>query len=128
MSGGVTTAIANKIVDHTNGVSAFTEPTTPLKVKLYTTTGTAASAGTEVTGGSYAAQSVTMGSSSAGVASNTGAVVFNGMPACTVTGVEIYDSAGTPVRLWWGPLAASKTLNSGDTFQFDIAALSVSVV
>lgn len=126
--GGVTTAVANKIVDHTNAVAAFTEPTAPLKVRLYTTTGTAGSSGTEVTGGSYASQSVTMGSSSAGVASNTGAVTFNSMPACTVTGVEIWDSAGTPVRLWWGALTASKTLNSGDTFQFDIAALSVSVV
>ena len=104
MSGGVTTAIANKIVDHTTTVASFTAPTGPIKARLYTATG------------------------SAGVASNTGAVTFNSMPACTVTAVELWDSAGTPVRLWWGPLTASKTLNSGDTFQFDIGSLSVSVV
>lgn len=128
MSGGVTTAVANKIVDHLTTVASFTAPTGPVKVKLYTTTGTAGSAGTEVTGGSYAAQSATFGSSSAGSASNTGAVTFTNMPACTVTGVELYDSAGSPLRLAWGPLAASKTLNSGDTFQFDVAALALSVV
>ena len=128
MSGGLPTAIANKVVDHVDGVATFTAPTTPLKVRLYTTTGTASAAGTEVSGGSYAQQSVTFGSSSAGSASNSGAVTFSNMPACTVTGVEVYDSAGTPLRLWWGPLAANKVMNAGDTFQFDVGALSVSVI
>lgn len=128
MSGGLPTAIANKVVDHVNGKTAFTEPTAPIMARLYTATGSASASGTEVTGGSYAAQSVTWGASSAGVASNTGAVTFTGMPACTVTAVELWDSAGTPVRVWWGPLTANKTLNSGDTFQFDIGSLSVSVI
>jgi hypothetical protein len=124
---GLTATMDNKLVDHINGGTAFTQPTTPLKARLMTANGSASAAGTEVTGGSYAAQSVTMGAASAGSASNTGAVTYNGMPAITVVGVEIWDSAGTPVRLWWGPLTANKTLNSGDTFQFDIAALAVSI-
>ena len=36
------------------------------------------------------------------------------MPAATVVGVEIWDSAGTPVRLWYGALAASRTVAAGD--------------
>lgn len=128
MSGGLPTAIANKIIDHTNAVAAFTEPTAPLKARLYTVAGSASAPGTEVTGGSYAPQSITMGSAASGTAANTGTVTFSGMPACTVVAVEIWDSAGSPVRLWWGTLAASKTLSSGDSFQFDVGALSVSVV
>jgi len=125
---GLPTAIANKVVDHVNGKTAFTEPTAPIMARLYTVIGSATAAGTEVTGGTYAAQAVTWGASSAGVASNTVAVAFTGMPSCTVVAVELYDSAGTPVRLWWGPLSANKIMNPGDTFQFDIASLSVSVV
>lgn len=125
---GLPTAIANKVVDHVNGKTAFTEPTAPVMARLYTVIGSASAAGTEVTGGSYAAQSVTFGASSAGVASNTAAVSFTNMPACTVVAVELYDSAGTPVRLWWGGLTANKVMNAGDTFTFDIGSLSVSVV
>jgi hypothetical protein len=127
MSGGLTQTMDNKLLDHINGVAAFTQPTTPLHARLMTATGTATAAGTEVVGGSYAAQAVNFGAASGAVAANTGAVVFTGMPAVTVTGVEIWDSSGTPQRLWWGPLSASKTLNAGDTFQFDAAALAVSL-
>ena len=125
---GLTTATANKLVDHVNATAAMTEPTAPLKVRLYTTVGTAAASGTEVVGGSYTPQTVTFTAAAAGVATNTAAVVFTGMPADTIVAAEIWDSSGSPQRLWWGPLTANKTLSAGDTFQFDIGALSVSVV
>lgn len=124
---GLATSIATKIVDHVNSVSAFTAPTAPLKARLMTANGSAGAAGTEVAGGSYTPQTVTFGAASAGAASNSANVTFTGMPAATVVGVEIWDSSGSPQRLWWGPLSASKTLNSGDTFQFDTAALAVSL-
>jgi hypothetical protein len=47
--------------------------------------------------------------------SNT-ALTYTSMPAVTVTSVDEFDNAGTPVRRWWGNLSASKTTNSGDTF------------
>lgn len=127
MSGGLTQTMDNKLLDHINGVAALAQPTTPLKARLMTTNGSASAAGTEVTGGSYTAQSVTFGSASAGTAANTTPAVFTGMPAVTVTGVEIWDTSGSPQRLWWGPLSASKALNGGDTFQFDTAALAVAL-
>jgi hypothetical protein len=40
------------------------------------------------------------------------------MPAATVNGVEIWDSAGTPVRLWWGPLTTPRSLQAGDELKF----------
>jgi hypothetical protein len=44
-----------------------------------------------------------------------------------VTAVEIWDSAGTPKRMWYGALAASKTVGAGDTFQIPIGQLTLSL-
>lgn len=110
------------------GVGTPTRPTTPLKVALVTAAGSDSAAGTEVTGGSYARQSVTMTSSSAGSAStNTADVVFTGMPAATVVGVEIWDSNGTPVRLAYGNLSSSKTTTAGDSFTISAGNLSMTI-
>lgn len=124
---GLATATANKIIDHVNSVSTFTAPTAPLKARLMTANGSAGAAGTEVAGGSYAPQTVVFGSAASGAAASNAAVTFTGMPAVTVVGVEIWDTSGTPQRLWWGPLSATKTLNAGDTFQFDTGSLGVSL-
>lgn len=117
----LTTTFATKVVDHNTGAASYT-PTTPLKAALVTVLGSASSAGTEVTGGSYARQSVTFGSASGGVAANTGAVVFT-LPACTVVGIEIWDSAGTPVRLLFAGLT-SRTFQAGDTFTLAIGSIT----
>ncbi|MDX2838013.1 hypothetical protein PV377_03165 [Streptomyces ipomoeae] len=98
-----------------HGIGTPTRPTTPLKVALVTANGSDSAAGTEVTGGTYARQNITLTSSTGGSGvSNDTDIVFTGMPACTVVGIEIWDSAGSPVRLWHGPLTANKTLNAGD--------------
>lgn len=99
--------------------TAYTAPTTPIKVALVSATGSATAAGTEITGGSYARQTVTFAAavttaSPATIASNV-ALTYSNMPAVTVTGVDEYDSAATPVRRWFGALSASKTTNAGDT-------------
>lgn len=107
---------ANKILDASSGTAAYTAPTTPIKVALVTATGTATAAGTEVTGGSYARQTVTFAAAATGGNSSNVALTYTSMPAATITGVDEYDSAGTPVRRWFGALSASKTTNSGDTF------------
>ena len=104
-----------------------TRPTLPLKLALSTSAGSDTTAGTEVTGGSYARQTVVFGAASAGAVATTADVVFTGMPATTITGIEIYDSAGTPVRLAYGTLSASKTTNSGDTFTIATGNLTISL-
>lgn len=121
MAGNLTDTAENKLLDHILGTASYTSPS--VKLALMTTNGSDASAGTEVTGGSYARQSFTCGAASGGSASNSGTISFASMPACTVVGVEVWDSAGTN-RLWWGPLAANKTVNSGDTVQFTAGQLT----
>jgi hypothetical protein len=120
-------AHANNILDASMGTAAFTSTTTPLKVRLMTANGSGTAAGTEVTGGSYASQTVTFAAAASGSAASNLTVNFTLMPAVTVVGVELWDSTGTPARKWYGALAANKTLNSGDTFSVASGSLVASL-
>jgi hypothetical protein len=121
----LTTTAANKLLDHLNGTASYT-PTGPLKLRLVTALGTATSAGTEVTGGSYSSKTITFNAASSGSAASAADITFSAMPAVTVVGVEIWDSAGTPVRLWYGALTANRTLASGDDLKFPAGSVIVS--
>lgn len=109
------TVEANKILDGSSGGTAYVNPTTPIKVALNTAIGTASAAGTEVSGGSYARQTITFAAASAGANASNLAQTYTNMPIATVTSVDEWDSAGTPIRRWFGALSASKTTNAGDT-------------
>jgi hypothetical protein len=123
------TAEANRLLEAIVGRTAYTATVGPLKMRLTTVTGTDAAAGTEVTGGSYIAggQPVTTWNAAASRAiTNSTALSYTGMPASTVTGVDFYDQAGTPVRKLYGNLGASKTVAAGDTLSFASGAISAS--
>ncbi len=124
MTNNLVAAEANRLLDASFAVASYTAPTGPMKLALATVTGTPTTAGTEVTGGSYARQTITMGSASGASCSNTNSISFTAMPAATVTGIDIYDSAGTPRRAWVGALTSSKTVGSGDTLSFPVASVS----
>lgn len=118
--------IENELLDALFGTTAFSV-TTPVKVALMTANGNDSTPGTEVTGGGYSRQTVTFSAAASGSTSNAAAVEFTNMPACTVVGIEIYDSAGTPKRLAFGALTSSKTLSSGDTLRFAATTISMSL-
>lgn len=126
MADNLSNTAENRALDWILGLTS-TAPTTPLKVALVTANGTDAAAGTEVAGGSYARQTLTVGAASGGATSNSADLVFAGMPAATVVGVEIWDSAGSPVRLWYGPLAASRTVAAGDELRILAGDLDLSI-
>jgi hypothetical protein len=125
MAGGLTTTEANRLVDASLRGVAYTLPTGSMMLALATAASTAAAAGTEVVpgGNAYARQALTLGTVTNGQVSNSAAVTYTNMPAATVTYVDVYDSAGTPRRAWWGPLTASKTTVAGDTLSFSVGAL-----
>jgi hypothetical protein len=120
-------AHANNVIDASLGTAAFTATTAPLKCRLMTANGTATAAGTEVTGGSYASITVTFAAAATGSAASNVTLNFTLMPACTVVGVELWDSAGTPVRKWFGALSANKTVHAGDTFQIASGSLTAAL-
>lgn len=127
MADNLTNTAENLTLDWILGVGTPTRPTTPLKVALVTANGSDTAAGTEVTGGSYARQNLSVGAAVAGATSNSADLVWTGMPAATVVGVEIWDSAGTPVRLWYGPLTASRTVAAGDELRLTAGSLTLSL-
>lgn len=98
-------------------------------IALYTTAPTDTTQGTEATGGNYARQAVTFGAPSGNPASitNSGAVTWSGVTwSGTVTAWAICASgtAGTNDQLYWLGIT-SKVVNSGDTVQFAISAITV---
>jgi hypothetical protein len=124
--GSVVVVEANGLLASSVAGTAYTAPTTPIKLALVTVIGTNAAAGTEVTGGSYARQTIAWGSASAGSIANSGVITFSAMPAVTVVGIDIWDSAGTPIRRWWGTIT-NKTLGSGDTLSFAIGSITIGI-
>jgi hypothetical protein len=127
MADALTNTAENLTLDWVLGVGTPTRPTTPLQVALVTANGTDTTAGTEVTGGSYARQDLTVAAAVNGATSNSADLVFAGMPAATVVGVEIWDDAGTPVRLWYGALTASRTVAAGDELRLTAGSLALSI-
>jgi hypothetical protein len=82
-------------------------------------------ANNEVTGGTYARQSVTLTNSGGGAATNsTAALDFTGMPACTVTHAALWDASNNCL---WSGTATNRTLGAGDTYQIGIGDLDVAV-
>jgi hypothetical protein len=129
MANNLTDVAENRLLDWLNG-NAATAPVLPLKARLMTANGDDATPGTEVVNGggsAYAAQTVAFPAAAAGAAANSALITFTNMPAIGgggVVGIEIWDSAGAPVRWWWGPLAAAKVTNLGDDFEFQIGTIS----
>lgn len=126
MADNLPNIIENQLLDALVGTTAYTV-TTPVKIALVTTNGNDATAGTEVSGGSYARQTITFGAASSGSITNSGTINFTGMPSCTVVGIELYDSAGTPKRLAYGALTSSRTVTAGDTVQFAASTVTLSL-
>jgi hypothetical protein len=118
--------IENQLLDALVGTSSYTV-TTPVKLALMTANGSDSSPGTEVTGGSYARETIAFDAAASGSISNNAAISFTGMPACTVVGIEIWDNAGSPKRLAYGPLTASRSVSAGDTVQFASSSVTLSL-
>ena len=81
----------------------------------------------EVTGGSYARQTVAFSAASSGATANTGAVTFTDMPSATITHVGLWDSLSSGNFLYGDVLTnGSQIVNSGGSFEFPIGDLDLS--
>lgn len=99
----------------------------PFKVRLTTTVSVVGTAGTPVSGGSYADQTMaaSMGAASAGSKANTAAFTYSSMPACTWADVMTVDSTGTPKNVSFrGGSSLGKTVNLGDTALIPISSFT----
>ena len=100
-------------------------------VALYTAAPSDSGGGTEVSTGGYARQSVTFGAASSpgGTTSNTNTVSFTASGASygTVTHIGIFDNVSGGNLLWHGSMTASKTVADGDTLEFSIGNIDLTL-
>lgn len=127
MASGLTYATSAAYIDDSFGTTARTAPTTPMKLRLETVAGSATAAGTEMTGTTFPTIVMGAATGSPPVASNTPAVTVVSGQTTTVVAAAIWDTAGPPIRKWFGPLTSSRAVVSGDSLVFAIAAVTASI-
>ena len=120
--------LENALINATLRNTSYTSPST-VYVALYTSDPTDAATGPEVSGTSYARQSVTFGSPSNGVTTNSAAVEFPqaGGSWGTVTHIGIRDASTSGNLLYHTALDASKAIATGDVFRIASGSLSVTL-
>jgi hypothetical protein len=125
---GISTYLANKLLDHTLRNVAYTPPST-VYVALYTTNPTANDTGTEVSGSGYARQQATFNVASGGTITNNVDIVFPTATASwgTVSYVGIRDASTGGNLLYYAPLSVSKTIDQGDQLKIPAGQLSITV-
>lgn len=151
----MTDFLENKLIDFlfrgqalgiTGASAAAGSGPTSLYLALYTSTPTDSTAGTEVSGGSYArvavsstlanwagtqaAASTSASSGTSGTTSNNGTITFPAPTANwgTITGFGILDASTGGNLMLYGALTTSKTVNNGDAApSFAAAALTFQI-
>lgn len=100
-------------------------------VALYTAAPSDSGGGTEVSGNGYSRQSVAFGAASSpgGTTSNTAAVSFtaSGGDWGIVTHIGILDASSSGNLLWHGSMTASKDVKDGDTLEFSIGNIDLTI-
>jgi hypothetical protein len=144
--------LENELLDHVLGEGARNYTPATLYIALFSDTGsgvaTALESGTsdtassanwgyyEINNGNYARVAVDFDAAASGSAANTGAVTFPqananydtaGGAGNTVTHVAIMDASTAGNVLFYGALTVSKVVTTGDTFQINAGALTVSL-
>ena len=120
--------LENALINATLRNTSYTSPTTTY-LALYTSDPTDADTGTEVSGGSYTRQPITMGAPSNGASTNSAAIEY---PQCTadwgiVAYVGIRDALTSGNLLYHTALDTSKTIANGDIFKITAGNLSVTL-
>ena len=120
--------LENALINATLRNTTYTSPAT-VYVGLFTTDPTDAGTGTEVTGGSYARESMAFGAPSNGVSTNSSDVEFDQATGSwgTITHFGILDALTSGNLLYHGALTSSKVIEDGDVFKFASAAVSVTL-
>lgn len=119
--------LETKILDHVFGGVNYTAPST-LYLALYTVAPTDTGGGTEVSGGSYARQTVAF-TVSGDTASNNAAVEWPTATGTwgTVVAIGVFDALTSGNLLAYGNLTSPKTVASGDVFRVPSGDLDITL-
>jgi hypothetical protein len=119
--------LENKILLHVLDNDAYTSQTT-VYLGLHTADPTDAGTGTEVSGGSYARQSVAF-TVTDNAATNDSAIEFPTATGSwgTIGWVAVWDNLTSGNMLFHGALSTSKTIASGDVFRVPAGDLDITL-
>jgi hypothetical protein len=120
--------LENKLLDHVLRNVSYTSPTT-VYVGLFTDDPTDAGTGTEVSGGSYARQILSVTTATGGIVTSSADVTF---PQCTaswgtVSHIGLLDALSSGNLLMHTALTTSKTIDEGDIFKIPTSSLTASL-
>jgi hypothetical protein len=120
--------LENALINGTIRGTTYTAPTT-VYVALFTSDPTDAGTGTQVSGGSYARQSVTFAAPSNGASASNADVTFPQATGNwgTVGWIGIYDALTGGNLLYHTALDAAKTIETGDIFKIASGSLTVTL-
>ena len=119
--------LENKVLDYVFSGGSFSQPGTKY-LALYTVAPTDSSAGTEVTGGGYARQTVTLTTSGSDT-TNSAAEEYPTATAGygTVVAVAVLDASSGGNMLAYASLTANKTIATGDVIRVPAGDLDISL-
>lgn len=125
---------AQQVLAGLAGQSAFVASTAPLKIRLMVSTPTAAVPGTELSGAGYTAGGLTLAFAAPATTADGALMLSTGTPSWTngggaawvLYGFELWDSAGTPIRKWYGVWDdAPITIGPGSPFSLAASAIGL---
>lgn len=118
------------ILDWLMTTGSATRPTA-WYIALYTAAPSDSGGGTEVSGSGYSRQSASFSAASSpgGTTSNSNTISFtaSGGSWGTVTHIGIFDNSTGGNLIWHGGLTASKIVGDGDTLEFAIGNIDLTV-
>ena len=120
--------LENKVLDHVLRNTSYTSPTTAY-VGLFTSDPTDAGSGTEVSGGSYARQALSVTTASGGIVTSSADVTFPQATASwgTISHIGILDALTSGNLLMHTPLTTAKTIDNGDILKISSGNLTVTL-
>ena len=120
--------LENKVLDHVLRNTSYTSPTT-VYVGLFTSDPTDAGSGTEVSGGSYARQTLSVTTASGGIVTSSADVTFPQATASwgTISHIGVLDALTSGNLLMHTPLTTAKTIDNGDILKISSGNLTVTL-
>jgi hypothetical protein len=120
--------LENKLLDHVLRNVSYTSPTT-VYVGLYTSDPGDGNTGTEVSGGSYARQILSVTTASDGIVTSSADVTFPQATGSwgTVSHIGLLDALSSGNLLMHTPLTTSRAIESGDILKISTGNLTAAL-
>jgi hypothetical protein len=120
--------LENKLLDHVLRNVSYTSPTT-VYVGLYTSDPGDDNSGTEVSGGSYARQILSVTTASGGIVTSSADVTFPQATGSwgTISHIGLLDALSSGNLLMHTPLTTSRAIETGDVLKISTGSLTASL-